>query len=168
MKKVFNKSVVFLLICLGGFIETQAIKTINVREKNGNEHHYALQDIRKLTFSSNYILINKTAGVSDSYLLSDIRYLNFGDNLLFNESVKMNTGLILFPNPVPNVLNLRFPVQTTGCVQIISLDGKILHHESISNKSIDFHFDVSKLKKGFYFCIINTGEKIETVKFTKQ
>lgn len=167
MKKKFNKSIVLLLICLGGLIETQAIKTINVREKNGNDHYYVLQDIRKLTFPSNNIQIIKTTGTSDNYLLSGIRYLNFGDNILTNESIKMNTEIILFPNPVLNTLNLRFPVLSSGDIQISSLDGKILHRESINNKSIDFHAEVSNLKRGFYLCIINTGEKIETIKFTK-
>ena len=50
MKKKLNISIILLLICLGGLIETQATKTINVRDKNNNDHYYELQDIRKLTF----------------------------------------------------------------------------------------------------------------------
>lgn len=167
MKKRLNISIILLLICLVGLIETQATKTINVRDKNNNDHYYALQDIKKLTFSSNNIHINKTSGTSNSYLLSDIRYLNFEANLSTYESIEINTTTILFPNPVLNTLNLRFPVLFSGNIQISSLDGKILHYESINDKSIDFHADVSNLKKGFYLCIINNGEKIEALKFTK-
>jgi hypothetical protein len=167
MKKKLNISIILLLICLGGLIETQATKTINVRDKNNNDHYYELQDIRKLTFSSNNIHINKTNGTSSSYLLSDIRYLNFEDNISTDESIKINTATTLFPNPVLNTLNLHFPVLFSGNIQISSLDGKILHCESIKGKSIDFYIDVSNLKRGFYLCIINNGEKIETLKFTK-
>ena len=124
MKKKLNISIILLLICLGGLIETQATKTINVRDKNNNDHYYELQDIRKLTFSSNNIHINKTNGTSSSYLLSDIRYLNFEDNISTDESIKINTATTLFPNPVLNTLNLHFPVLFSGNIQISSLDGK--------------------------------------------
>jgi hypothetical protein len=167
MKKTFCTSIILFLICLGGLIESQATGTINIRDKNNNDHYYALQDIRKLTFSSNNIHVNKTTGASSSYLLSDIRYLNFKDNLLTYESIEINSTTILFPNPVLNTLNLRFPALFSGNIQISSSDGKTLHYESINDKSIDFHTDVSNLKRGFYLCIINDGEKIEALKFTK-
>ena len=108
MKKKLNISIILLLICLGGLIETQATKTINVRDKNNNDHYYELQDIRKLTFSSNNIHINKTNGTSSSYLLSDIRYLNFEDNISTDESIKINTATTLFLTRY--CTELHFPV----------------------------------------------------------
>lgn len=168
MDKNFSKHIPILLICFCTLmVELQAESAINIKEKSGNQTQYSLQEIKKITFSSGNIVINKLTGVTESFSLSDIRHLNFMENLSIDESLVILTKTSLFPNPAGCVVNLRFPIPTSGDIQIISLDGRILYYQSIQDKSPEIQINVSNMKSGLYICRINNGIETESVKFNK-
>ena len=72
----------------------------------------------------------------------------------------------LFPNPVLNTLNLHFPVLFSGNIQISSLDGKILHCESIKANQLIL-YRCFKSEKRLLSLYNKQWRKIETLKFTK-
>jgi len=168
MKKESLKINVLFLI---GFFVATALpgqQKINIKQKSGSQVSYVLQDIRKITFSSGNLVVNKKTGSSDSYLLNNIRCMGFVDNLTEVKPLAEEGKVLLFPNPAENVLNIQLPSEvSSGIIQIISLNGSIVHSETICCKQNAFQIEVSGLPKGLYVCKISTEVGIKTVKFNK-
>lgn len=80
-----------------------------------------------------------------------------------NLSIHKN-GLILFPNPADNSVNIHF--ETPQTTQIIGIKIKdilgrtvIQEDQTLSANSKNFDLDVSTLKQGFYFIEIMSGQR---------
>lgn len=166
-KKFLKPSQILFICCCILILELQAASILNIREKNGNQTNIALVEIKKITFSSGNILINKNTGTSESFPLNEIRYLDFSENLSIEQPLVIGMRTALFPNPAGCVVNLRFPTLTSGDIQIISLDGKIIYNQSIQKQSTEVQINVTNLERGLYICRIYNGTSTESIKFNK-
>ena len=74
-----------------------------------------------------------------------------------------------FPNPTNDVLNidLTFDSKTEFDVNIIGLDGKLLHQTTFNRSFLRTSIDVSNMENGMYFIQIANNTGVKTEKFIK-
>lgn len=157
-----------------GLIELQA-QAFFVKKISGTQTEYLLSNIKMMSFSSGSIEINKSGGTFNVYDLSGLRYLNFTDLSTGIISMTSKTKVMevqVYPNPVESVLNIniQFPEieGQTGIIEILSIEGKVFYTQMINSQSNIYQINASSLPQGLYFCRINNGITIETIKFFKK
>jgi M6 family metalloprotease-like protein len=81
-----------------------------------------------------------------------------------NDSKTSDIGLLLYPNPANEVLNVQLSSFGEAVVEICSLNGNLLITNTITGSA---RINVSELPDGFYLIRVKTAEKIEVIKFIK-
>ena len=76
-------------------------------------------------------------------------------------------GNLIYPNPVLDVLNIKITDQQSEIMVVNSL-GQIIKQLPIQINSDVLKLDVSSLDSDFYFIIIKSPKKIETINFIKK
>lgn len=162
------------LLLLGlGLTGLQAQK-MYVKEKVGTQTAYLLTDIKKMSFSSGNIAIQKTDGNSNQFALSGLRYLNFNDlsiGIGRSATAQKNSEMQVYPNPVVDVLNIQAQLPALnqkGKIEILSIVGKVVYSQEVNSHENVYHIDATSLPKGLYLCRLSIGSVIETSKFIKQ
>lgn len=147
--------------------------TLIFKQKNGMQTSYELSNVKKLTFSSGEIEINKSDGSTDDYLLNDIQMLSFNakaDEIL-DSKLSNGNSLNLYPNPASEMLTIDYYVSNSSFVCIEILDMKGLNMIQLSKNSLcglnEISLDVEKLPAGIYVCRINGNGILKTLKFVK-
>jgi hypothetical protein len=78
------------------------------------------------------------------------------------------TSVLIYPNPVSNILNIEFTQAMNGNTELDLLNGigQLLHKESLENISghLTRTIDMSKYTKGLYFLRIRNSHSIRTEK----
>jgi len=166
--KLFKLSTIILFsIGLSGL----NAQTMYVKESNGTQTAYALNDIQKMSFSSGNLTVTKTDKSSGVYALSNLKYLNFSDiTISLDKPLSIQSQILsAYPNPVSNILTIVLPkvAYEGGEMRILSLSGKVLKTKKITN-SATIKVDLSDLAQGVYFCNYNNGVEFKTVKIIKQ
>lgn len=168
MKNTHLKFCVVCMLCFLGITEIHAQVKIKLKEDSGNQAIYTLSDIRKITFSTGNIIVTNSEGTSE---LTNINCLNFKKIINELQETQLNeTKISLFPNPVIDVLNLQLSsmaASTTGRIEILTLEGKVVYSQALNNEMDVYKIHVSDLPKGLYVCKVNNGICIKTVKFIK-
>ena len=73
----------------------------------------------------------------------------------------------IYPNPVKDFLFIESPNSSIDEVQLLDLQGKIIHHQLISSESIKL--DIKNLPKGIYILQIKSKHQIlQTEKIIKK
>jgi hypothetical protein len=171
LHKKAKLSVVFLLgIALAGL---QA-QTLFVQKKSGILTTLALNNISKLNFAEGNLMINRTDGSSGVYAMSDIRYLSFTDygTNVSEQKFQQGSGILLYPNPAENILQIKYESEIPVCMQIriVDVQGRLVkqleqNYQSGLNNPI---IDVSGLQCGFYLFRMQIGNKTEIARFVKK
>lgn len=159
-----------VLLLVLGLTGLQA-QTMYVREISGIQTAYVLTNISKMSFESGNIMVRKTSGNTGTYALANLRYLNFTDLTVgISEMEQATAEVIVFPNPVNDMLNIQLlsTVKTTGVIEILSLEGKVIYKQTINGNANVYQVNISTLPKGMYICRINNGTNIKITKFIKQ
>lgn len=167
MKQKLSSFILFLSVLYG--LPQLSAQSMYVRPVSGLQTVYALNTVRKLSFSANNLVITKTSGHTDSYSINGLRYLNFKDMISGVNELKEVNPAVLFPNPARDILNIKSEGNTASgvIIEIQSLDGKTLLRNEFSSTSNIHQLNISSLGKGLYLCRINNGISIETSKFIK-
>ena len=161
-----------LLLLVLGLTGLQA-QQMYVKGKSGIQSSYSLADIKKMSFSSGNIAIEKTDGSSVEFSLNELRYLSFKDLSVglapFPEKLKEGINVQVYPNPVVDVLNIKLlsNENQSGRIEILSIEGKAVYTENINANTNVYQINTSSLPKGLYLCKINNGTVTETMKFIK-
>ncbi|MBL7772182.1 MAG: T9SS type A sorting domain-containing protein [Chitinophagaceae bacterium] len=78
-------------------------------------------------------------------------------------------SMMLFPNPATDLIHLNFNSNSTGTIsiQILSMDGKIIHQEKQMQKkgNNSLHINTSGLSKGMYLMHVSSTDKNKTIRF---
>ncbi len=143
-----------------------------VKEKNGTKTIYSISDIRKLTFSGGNIKVYGLDGNSETFASTDIRYVNFTDlsTGIYLPEKQEPEFLILFPNPVQDILTLNFKSLVEAIsFEVMTLEGKTVHSKIIIIQSgiNQVEINVSSLPKGMYVCRLIDGKRVLINKFLK-
>ena len=171
-----HKKLLLCALLLFGFGLTgiKAQTHLYVKEKSGTQTPFTASSIRTLTFAAGKLAVNKTDGNLGTCALSAIRYLSFNDYTTDVPQISSRQGskLAIYPNPVARQLQISYETAKAGNVEveIIDLQGKVLHQQVISSNAGANHatIAVTKLPNGIYLCRVNKGTSIETTKFLKQ
>jgi len=171
--KMLNKKFVFSVMLLLGITVSELYpqNTLNLKEKSGTLTSYALNSINKLTFASGNMTVNKKDGSTSAFALTNIRYLNF-TNATSIEGISLEkTNLMLYLNPETDQLGIRYESSISEDVQlqILNIQGKVVYQQTLSSQTGTNYTTISvvQLKNGLYLCLLQNGNKLETVKFIK-
>ncbi|MEO7210438.1 MAG: SBBP repeat-containing protein [Chitinophagaceae bacterium] len=92
-------------------------------------------------------------------------------NASLNKDAIEENSILIFPNPVSNILHIKFEKRVTGKLdyKIFNLDGSLFSEGILSAQSPQDAFDINvqNLKKGIHLSKINMGEKMYKVTFIK-
>ena len=161
-------SIISLTILFVFFISSLSAQTMYINKKGGENKSYDVNNVSKMTFSTGNMNIVKTDKSIDIYALSSLQFVNFGD---FNTAVQaingFNNKLIVFPNPVNDMLNIKNISSNGSTLVITSLEGKQILTKNL-NAIGNANVDVSQLPQGFYLCKLYDGTNVLTTKFLKQ
>lgn len=98
----------------------------------------------------------------------------FIDNVEITSSVSashimVNRGIIVFPNPVKDVINLKIAELTNNSTyEIINTNGKVVLQGTISPESKLVNINCENLVSGIYVVrVVSEGNKVMTAKFVK-
>ncbi|MDG1398305.1 MAG: T9SS type A sorting domain-containing protein [Polaribacter sp.] len=89
-------------------------------------------------------------------------------NLLSNKNTIISKELLVFPNPVDNLLTFDNSKIKSLKVQVFSINGELLSTNNFSNFLSDQKIVFSKFSKGIYFLKIITEKGAITQKIIKK
>lgn len=166
----YKKAILINLFLLGlGLLEISA-QDIYVKEKDGLQTSYALNSLKKMTFSSGNVNIRKIDNTVDLFALNELRYLNFIDlstSIIKNPLQIYNANLNVYPNPVEDILNIKFiDVLSEGIISILTLKGEVIQTKYTNNDSL-VSFNISSLPQGIYICRYVNSKETKTIKIIK-
>jgi hypothetical protein len=147
-------------------------QTMYVKENIGTQTAYALSNIQKMSFSSGNLNVTKTDNTNGVYALNNLRHLNFKDlSTKIEQPLSFqNEMLIVYPNPVTNVLNIDLTgtVQEEGTLSIFNFEGKAVLNRQVSHHAGVISLNIGHLPKGLYLCRYANMTETRTVKIIKQ
>ena len=158
------------ILLLGLGLTSLQAQTMYVKESSGTQTAYTLSNVRKMTFSGGNATIQKTDNNTGVYNLSGLKYLSFEDYTMgIKGQIQVNnTNLIVYPNPVADVLNIDLTgVESEGTISILALEGKLLQVQK-TDGSNTVTLNLSQLPQGIYLCRYVSRTEIKTVKIIKQ
>lgn len=170
MKSRRIKIIVIGLLALGSVgLRSQTLKLV---QENGEVIIYSFNEIRKITFETDNMLITGLDNVEKEFTLQSFQQVNFTDTStqVFELTNYANTSqLTVFPNPSYGKLNLdlRKMRGMPGIFRIISLEGRVVVTKVIDASSVQT-IDIRSLTSGIYICQYTSNEEFKTVKFIKR
>jgi hypothetical protein len=172
MNKMKHRRFVFCAVLFWGVgLSWLQAQTMYVKEKNGTQTAYALNSVRKITFSGANANILKNDNSTKSFVLSGLQNLSFTNlttNLANNSIPVSNASQKIYPNPFVDVLNIDLTgLEGEVTISILTLDGKIMQTQKAMTNSLS-SFYLSYLPKGIYLCRYSTISETQTIKIIKQ
>jgi len=167
-----NKSKPWALLGVALLIGTLSqSQTMFVKKINNIQNNYSLASIKKLSFTTTNMKVQKNDNTEVATALNNISYLNFIQNTVGIKESFNNERVFLktYPNPVEYVLNIDFADVNLGnaTISILSLDGKLLLTANVSGKK-DISINLSQLAQGVYICQLKTDKELKRTKLIKQ
>lgn len=158
--------VVFLFLQVCFSVDAQLM--LNINQKSTNKTSYDISTVQKITFNeSNLVVVKKDATIL-SFQLQNVSYLDFNEVTTGLKLSTIENEYEIYPNPAIQSFRLTilndFEPKSID-VQVVGIDGKLY----INKKLFDINESVfvGNLSNGVYFCRINTGNIIRTIKFIK-
>jgi hypothetical protein len=161
------------ILIVSGLTELHAQSKLLVKNKSGTHITFELNQVKKLSFSTEKIIFNLNDGNISTYELSDICNLSFNnlvdkiepvDNLKYSD-------FILYPNPAFDDIQISYELTKPADIllEISDLLGKVLYHQIISSPMGTNHVTISleQFPTGLYLFRIQKGTPPETIKFLK-
>ena len=162
----------FIALLLFSLGMTGHAQMMQVKEKSGTISIFAFKDIRKLTFAGGMMTVSGHDGNPETYALTTIRYVNFTDLSTGVYPMENNKDecLILFPNPVQDMLTLNFKSSGEAIqFEIMTMNGQTVYRNTINIQSgtNQTDIDVTSLPKGMYLCRLIDGKVVMMQKILK-
>lgn len=161
-----------ILLCLIGINNIiSAEGKLFLKNKEGLQTSYDLKGVKKITFQTGKIEINKFDGSKDDFSFNNVQFLSFNGftNININNGLQFENTLYLFPNPVSNILTIQYSIiqNTIAQIEIKNINGQVISQfYGNSFTGLDgLKLDVSKLLSGIYFCRLNNRGVVKTMKF---
>ncbi len=157
-----------IILCGVGVLGIQA-QTMYVNRTIGQQTAYALNNIRKMTFSGESLYIQKTDFITNDFALSGLKHLIFES---ITSGINVHTevigdDVIFYPNVVRDVLNIDLKgVKSQGVVSVLTFEGKVLLSQKTKG-AVVVSLSLSYLPKGLYLCHYSNETKAKTVKIIK-
>jgi outer membrane protein assembly factor BamB len=79
---------------------------------------------------------------------------------------EINDGLLVYPNPANDVLNIELGIEENSTLRIFNVTGQLLRTEVLSSDKTQITID--DLKPGLYLIQINNGDEVYSSKLLKK
>jgi hypothetical protein len=135
---------------------------------SANVTEYFINQIQKITFSSDRMVLHKTNQTTEEKLFVDFSKITYQG--IPQGVSEVNTDIFsMYPTKVSNSLHVRLNSMSAlpAKVQIVNLQGVVLLNTSYSNTGNELNIPVSKLSQGMYLLIIENGGIAQTSRFIK-
>lgn len=169
----FRKSIISAILLLVLGLTTLFSQQLNIYKNSGTHNIYRLENLRKLTFTTDKMYVFQKGYSPMTYFYQDIRCMTFSDlnTATLNYNVTKSGDIFWYPNPVNDEMNILF--QSMDCrkvqITIYTVEGKMLFKE-VFNARRGKNFKkvyLSNLMNGVFICRMNTGLDIKTFKILK-
>lgn len=135
---------------------------LDIVKWEGASKSASLDEVRKITFSNNNLVLNYTAGTSENVSISEIRKIVFGTTTGTDKLQPLENSLQVYPNPASDLVYLKNIPDTAVDVTIYTLSGIQVAAYRLS--SIRDNIYVGNLSEGMYLLKANG----QISKFTKR
>lgn len=167
-QKQLRLSIVFML---GLGLTGLRAQTMYVKQSTGVQMAYALNNVKKMTFTSGNLTVAKIDNSNGVYALSGLRNLNFSDNFTgLKPPIKGQSQMLsVYPNPVKEKLSIDLTkmAKTGGTLSILNFEGKTVFCQKVSQGGL-LTIDISHLPLGIYLCLYSNAVEIKIAKIIKQ
>jgi hypothetical protein len=152
---------ILLLVALG-LTKVQSQNNMTLRFTGGVEKMIALNQLVKITFLTNTMVMSFTNGTFEAVDLLSIQKIGFTVVNGLQEGNLKTKELGVYPSPASTTLSLINLPDGAKFAILFRLDGTVISKIQLSSTSQDI--DVSYLSSGFYLLRVNNS----TVKFAKK
>lgn len=149
-----------LLLFAGLFMPTAKAQSVIIQNNDGTESSELLNNIVNLTFTSDLMNV-KTTSQTTSFTVSDIRKIYFDNVVVVGVDQIAVNGLVVYPNPVTNLLKVRFDDANSHSLFIYRIDGVLVFRSG--SYTSDQVIEVGQWSKGLYLVRLDN----QVVKFEK-
>lgn len=133
-----------------------------IKMQDGTENQLLISSVRKLSFSSDQLVITPKSGAAEYYYLDEVQKLYFGVITSVTENIAAGNGKVaVYPNPAGNEITLINLPDDDGIVRIYGMDGRLLRQATLTPSEPTI--DISTLQSGVYFLVADG----QTTKFIK-
>ncbi|MBL7969565.1 MAG: T9SS type A sorting domain-containing protein [Prolixibacteraceae bacterium] len=159
MLKRFTLLILLLIaIAAGGQAQSLLLKT-----KDGTTISKQLGSVKRITFSTNSLLVNYLSGPVETYSIGSISKLSFkmpptGINPI---ELAASATMKIYPNPASETIYIQNAPETDYTASVYQMNGVLMF--STSKDSGSRSVDVSFLPAGFYILKIN-GQAFKFIK----
>ena len=140
-------------------------------KKSGAKSSFPLTNLSKLTFNSGNVIINKKDGNINGFVMSNVRYFDFSGTTSLSQINSMTNNMVLYPNPVREMLQVRYESGSDENIQIrvFDIQGKTIIQEIMKTQTGTNYINIpfESFQRGLYFCQLQNGLKSEIAKFIK-
>lgn len=167
-KLLLNLTVALSLLIVG--VNQTNAQSMRILKFDETETTYRLANLNSLVFTKRDMTIKETGQTPVTVGVNEIRYLScLNLTNIFSASNKLQGKIRVYPNPVENELYIELTENSSfkGRIEVISMNGTILHVEQTNEQSSSYKIDVSRLSQGIYFCKVHFGDDVQIVKFHK-
>lgn len=151
MRKKFTFLIILNLVVTFG-IQAQ---NLVLKAKDGTITTKQLGTVKRITFSNNNLLVNYQSGPVETYPLTSLSILSFKSTVtgVDQSSLSGTRIMMIYPNPVKDVINLVNAPDTEFTVSIYRMNGVLVLSTQVNStrKSIN----VSYLSGGLYLLKVN-------------
>lgn len=170
----------------------QSNNKIELQWQIQNDKNIAYFNIERSGDALNFSNIGKVSTIKNSSLLvnynftdSHIKQFNYNDNIFYrlkrvdsdgsfdysniaSVRININSSVIIYPNPVTNVLNIDgLNASVINYLQIVNERGNIVAKQSVQNTSF-YKWNLSNLGVGVYYLQIVSETKKTNIRFLKK
>lgn len=131
--------------------------SINLQLSGGNNYQIKLNG-EVFTTSSSQITLSLKAGDNKLQVMTDKECQGS-----FDETIFVNEGAIVYPNPFKDFLNIRLGINQTSKVKVVLINsnGLVVYQAEYNNENGTIQLNLSHLEAGFYFLTI--GDKTHKI-----
>jgi hypothetical protein len=147
-----------------------------------NQWLYGISEIENPNLNFNDLIIDTFKYTTPNYLMAiapnNFAYMRLGaDTLSICDSLSVITkrngkqnqnGLVVFPNPANNQINLVFEKVTYGNIKIKDALGKLIYSNTITNPLLELPIDIASFSNGIYYVSLSNKDFTFYKKFIKQ
>lgn len=142
--------------------------------KDGDKSSFKTEEIQKLTFAADTLHLTKYTNNSEFFLIDKLQFFTFSDTSTTQKtdsynSIQIESNLIVYPNPVEDMLIIRpdEKINKQGSIKILSYNGKTVITNSFSPGN-EIRITMSGIATGIYLCIIQYDDQIFAEKIIKK
>ena len=159
--KLITSRLLVVLCMVAAVSNVMAQNTLLVHPaEGGSAKSFSLDNIQKITFSGDNMLLKTTDG-NETFPLANVGKITFGE-IMGIPVLSRTPEISIYPNPAVDYTRVDSPVEIKSWT-LLNMNGKALKH-SVFNLQIP----VSDLPTGIYLLRLNTDNGSVTKKFIKR